>query len=207
MLEAETAFLPKKLNIYFSRNQDAKTLLRCRFHRNVLDRLILSLADQQLVTGFALMLTGWIVYYGNLNSAHFYPIIYLSSLSSSSHLAALVTLRKHFTENPTLALFRVVIISPFAILLSSSITCSVVASATSFRPFHTIISFFASNSEPYLPTSLVLAVSILPLLWVFWTGIWQILPTTRARFQAWLKKAMWPICQKAGFRACSDLLR
>lgn len=127
---ADTAFLPKKVNRLFSKNHNPERIKRCRFRRNVLDRLILSLADQQLVTGFSLMLTGWIVYHDALDGAHFALIVYLSCLSSTSHLAAIVTLRKFFEQNQALALFRITIISLFAVLLSVSITLT-----SAFGPF------------------------------------------------------------------------
>lgn len=140
MLQADTAFLHKKLNVFFSRNRSVESLRRCRFGRNVLSRLVLALADQQLVTGFALMLTGWIIYHNRLNSAHFVLTIYSSCLSSSSHLAALITLRSYFTENPTLALFRICIIPVFVILLAVSI----VLSEHAFGPFYLIFWTFGT---------------------------------------------------------------
>lgn len=191
ILIADTAFLPKKLNRLFSKDQNPERVRRCKFRRNVLDRLILSLADQQLVTGFSLMLTGWIVYSYDLESAHFALIVYLSCLSSSSHLAAIVTLRKYFEENQTLALFRIAIISVFALLLSVSISMT-----SAFGPFYF---FFHAMTEDILtaPPGFGIVLSIMPILWTFWTGVWQIMPAQRASLQAGLRRRVWPWVERA----------
>lgn len=68
------------------------------------------------------MLTGWVVYHDDPDGAHFALIAYLSCLSSSSHLAAIMTLRMYLEDNQTLALFRITFISLFAVLLSVSIS-------------------------------------------------------------------------------------
>jgi len=203
MLQADSAFLPKKFNSLSSKNKDIESLSRCRFRRNVLDRLILALADQQLVTGFALMLTGWIVYYNRFHSAHFTLIIYLSCLSSSSHLAALVTLRRYSRENPTLALFRIAIISTFAILLSISIALS----DKTFGSFYVLVTFLRDVLGIQINQGALAFFSTWPIIGTFWTGVWQILPETRKRFQAWLKRVIWPLCSWAGFRQCSRLMK
>lgn len=196
ILIADTAFLPKKLNRLLSKDQDPERIRRCRFRRNVLDRLILSLADQQLVTDFSLMLTGWIVYPYELDSAHFALIVYLSCLSSSSHLAALVTLRKYFEENQTLALFRIAIISMFALLLSLSISLT-----RAFGPFYFLFHVLTGGILTFVPEFGVF-LSIMPILWTFWTGVWQIMPAPRARFQARLRRRFWPWVERAGLDRC-----
>lgn len=194
ILMAETAFLPKKLNRLFSKDQSPERMRRCRFRRNVLDRMILALADQQLVTGSALMLTGWIVYHNDLYSAHFALIVYLSCLSSSSHLAAIVTLRKYFEENQTLALFRITIISLFALLLSLSISMT-----SAFGPLYFVLN---TVTDWFVNGPLGIFLSIVPILWTFWTGIWQIVPALRVRFQAWLTRVVWPRIKRAGLGRC-----
>jgi hypothetical protein len=198
---ADTAFLPKKLNRLFNKDQSPERMRIRRFRRNVLDRLILALADQQLVTGFSLMLTGWIVYPHDLGSAHFALIVYLSCLSSSSHLAAIVTLRKYFEDNQTLALFRITIISLFAVLLSLSISLT-----SAFGPFYFVF-YFVTNLTAIGPLANSIGllrnfISIMPILWTFWTGIWQIVPALRARFQTWLKCVIWPRVKRAGLGRC-----
>jgi hypothetical protein len=140
------------------------------------------------------MLTGWIVYPNDLGSAHFALIVYLSCLSSSSHLAAIVTLRKYFEDNQTLALFRITIISLFALLLSLSISLT-----SAFGPFYFV---FYAVTDWFLIGPFGILLSIMPILWTFWTGIWQIVPGLRACFQAWLKRVVWPWVKRAGLGGC-----
>lgn len=84
--------------------------------RPFLDPLIIGFGDQQLITGYAVLLSGWVKVRAELlfchlalimriqvsqktftvQGAHFVLILYVCALSSSSHLAALITLRKHF---------------------------------------------------------------------------------------------------------------
>jgi hypothetical protein len=117
-LLAKTAFFPKRLNALLSKNQDPAHLRRCTFWRKVLERLIIALADQQLVTGFAILITGWIVYRDHLDGAHFTLVIYLSSVSSTSHLAAVITLRQYFHDNFLLAQLRLFCVVLFATMLA-----------------------------------------------------------------------------------------
>lgn len=187
ILLAETAFLPKRLNRPLSKNQNPERIRKWRFRRNVLDRLILSFADQQLVTGFSLMLTGWIVYHDDLDGAHFTLIVYLSCLSSSSHLAAIMTLRKYFADNQTLALFRITIISLFAVLLSVSISL-----ASACGPFYFVSYYVTDKLLIIAPPGTEFVLSIVPILWTFWTGIWQVVPAMRKSFQARLRQRVWP---------------
>lgn len=143
------------------------------------------------------MLTGWIVYHDDLLGAHFALIIYLSCLSSSSHLAAIVTLRKYFEENQTLALFRITIIGLLAVLLSLSISLT-----SAFAPFYFLLFYVVTERIFIGPLGVEVFISIVPILWTFGTGIWQIVPTLRSRFQAWLKRVIWPWVKRAGVGRC-----
>ena len=155
-LLAETAFFPKCLNAcldaHLSNNEDGdsptdrKRRLKSRLWRNVLERLIIALADQQLVTGFAILVTGWIVYWGHFGSAHFTLVLYLSFLSSSSHLAAIITLRQYFGDHPGLAKLRLFCTWIFAGLL-----------LVQSRP----LALF-----PFLR---------LAMPWIFWTATWHLI--------------------------------
>lgn len=170
-----------------SKNQDQFHLHRCKFWRAVLERLVLALADQQLVTGFAILITGLIVYHEDRYGAHFTLVVYLSSLSSSSHLAAIITLRKYFSANPALALLRIVLITAFALVLAVSIMLS-----SAFVPFYAIYWYAVRSSDIVdVQDSLGIATAVWPILWVFWTGIWQIVPDIRNHFTAWIKRKLW----------------
>jgi hypothetical protein len=117
--------------------------------RPFLDPLIIGLGDQQLITGYAVLLSGWIkvrvftwrVVSGltekaeadsviqvaqnsfEVQGAHFVLILYICALSSSSHLAALITLRKYFRRYQLIAKIRMTLVIVFALFL----LCSMIA--------------------------------------------------------------------------------
>ncbi|KAL1798533.1 hypothetical protein ACET3X_002570 [Alternaria dauci] len=94
--------------------------------RPFLDPLIIGFGDQQLITGYAVLLSGWIKVAQRsfrVQGAHFVLILYICALSSSSHLAALITLRKYFRKYEFIAKIRLTLVVCFALfLLSSMIT-------------------------------------------------------------------------------------
>lgn len=116
--------------------------------------MIIALADQQLVTGFVLILTGWILYYGDFYSAHFALVVYLSCLSSSSHLAAMIILRGYFRAHPILAAIRVIVVNVFAIFMAASFSISI--TPTKPRGINFLFCFI--------------------IAWIFWAATIQILP-------------------------------
>ena len=79
-----------------------------------LQHLILALADQQIVTGIALMAAFWIDYSMpsttpsvSKSGAATGLVINLGFLASSSHLAGIINLKAHLREHRVLALFRI----------------------------------------------------------------------------------------------------
>jgi hypothetical protein len=96
--------------------------------RPFLDPLILGLGDQQLVTGFAVLFSGWIKVRQNsfeVQGAHFVFILYICALSSSSHLAALITLRKYFRQYKLIARLRLSMVIVFALFLFASMIAAI----------------------------------------------------------------------------------
>ncbi|KAH3963338.1 hypothetical protein HBI25_197760 [Parastagonospora nodorum] len=96
--------------------------------RPFLDPLIIGLGDQQLITGYAVLLSGWIKVGQNaieVQGAHFVLILYICALSSSSHLAALITLRKYFRRYKLIARIRLILVILFAIFLLSSMIAAI----------------------------------------------------------------------------------
>jgi hypothetical protein len=98
MVMDKNAFLPHKWKLRLNRGLNNASIKRRFFFRRVLDRHILSLADQQLITGFALVLAGHIKFTSEIQGAHFSLIVCLGCLSSSPHLAGVITLRKYFIK-------------------------------------------------------------------------------------------------------------
>ncbi|KAF2789556.1 hypothetical protein K505DRAFT_253099 [Melanomma pulvis-pyrius CBS 109.77] len=96
--------------------------------RPFLDPLIIGLGDQQLITGYAVLLSGWIKVAQNsfeVQGAHFVLILYICALSSSSHLAALITLRKYFRKYKLIAKIRLTLVIVFALFLLSSMIAAI----------------------------------------------------------------------------------
>ncbi|KAH8728620.1 hypothetical protein GQ44DRAFT_724080 [Phaeosphaeriaceae sp. PMI808] len=119
--------------------------------RPFLDPLIIGMGDQQLITGYAVLLSGWIKVhfivfkYEHLSmanmikvgqnafevqGAHFVLILYICALSSSSHLAALISLRKYFRKYKLIARIRLTLVVLFAIFLLSSMIAALCMSFT-----------------------------------------------------------------------------
>ncbi|EDU42175.1 hypothetical protein PtrSN002B_007906 [Pyrenophora tritici-repentis] len=97
--------------------------------RPFLDPLIIGFGDQQLVTGYAVLLTGWIKVAQatfRVRSARFVLILYICALSSSSHLAALITLRKYFRKYRFIAKIRIGLVILFAVFLLASMLATII---------------------------------------------------------------------------------
>ncbi|EOA87635.1 uncharacterized protein SETTUDRAFT_109368 [Exserohilum turcica Et28A] len=84
--------------------------------RPFLDPLIIGFGDQQLITGYAAF---------RVQGAHFVLILYVCALSSSSHLAALITLRKYFRKYKLIAKIRLALVVFFAVFLLTSMIAAI----------------------------------------------------------------------------------
>jgi hypothetical protein len=121
---------PSRLQKWLSQGLSTEQIDNRKLRRRVLDRLILGFADQQLITGFALLISGYVsVYQGPgggfpNNGAHWNLLVYMSCLSSSTHLACVLTLRKYFGIHKMTAIIRVVLIVLFSLMLIPSILVS-----------------------------------------------------------------------------------
>ena len=166
-LRDEMAFLPKVLQRKFNGGRDPSTLVHHRRWRIILDRLILSLADQQLVTGLALLAVGYIKQAGSLRGAHFSLIVYMCTLSPSSHLACIVTLRKYLAKHSLASHVRIVLVACFAIALMLSMVVS-----RSFGPW-VIIRYMLSPLEDLWEGRIVGFLTPFPLIWIYSTAILQ----------------------------------
>ena len=124
------ALLPLWLQNWLSRDLSSQQIDKRKLWRRVLDRLILAFADQQLITGFALLVSGYFNVFPGVNGdwisngAHWNLVVYMSCLSSSTHLACVLTLRKYFGIHKVTGRMRVVLIILFSLLLIPSIIVS-----------------------------------------------------------------------------------
>ena len=129
-VEEPMAVFPSWLQNWLSRGLSTTQLNNRKLWRRVLDRLILGFADQQLITGFALLVSGYVTVFPGpeggwpFDGAHWNLVVYMSCLSSSTHLACVLTLRKYFGIHKLTAIIRVVLIILFSLLLIPSIIVS-----------------------------------------------------------------------------------
>lgn len=86
--------------------------------RDTLETLVLIFSDQQLITGLAICVAGFVeAFKYDLSSLHWQIIVYLAWTSSTVHLISLSLLRKWLLERPFLRNLRVFGMSILAILL------------------------------------------------------------------------------------------
>jgi hypothetical protein len=107
MLLALAAYAGEFLPAHFLRRVD-KRIFRANSRnqhsrwRNVIESVMMSLSDQQLVTGFAILIAGYYeMMNSNLSIYHWRIVTYLAWLSSSVHIASLTLLRDVLNKNPT----------------------------------------------------------------------------------------------------------
>lgn len=202
-LDDPKSFFPLQLLFWMRHNVPLPAHGREDRWRRTLDSLILSLADLQLITGFALLIAGYVtVFKGvtarDIHNAHWTLIVYMSCLSSSTHLAAVLTLRKYFDDHKKIAVLRIYLILAFSALLVVALSTSRSFSVF-LLPFHLIL----------VKTGFPWAYSwILPFTYVFYIAIIQLLPKKRDAIRAWLSKKVWPILRKwLGLWLISTLVR
>ncbi|GAB7334996.1 hypothetical protein MBLNU13_g06862t2 [Cladosporium sp. NU13] len=84
-----------------SRNQDSRW-------RNIIEKVVISVSDQQLVTALAILAAGYYeIMNNNLSVYHWQIVVYLAWLSSVVHIESLTLLRDVFNNNPNLRSLRV----------------------------------------------------------------------------------------------------
>jgi hypothetical protein len=190
----DMAFLPKVLQRGFNRNRDPSTMIHHKQWRTILDSMVLSLADQQLLTGLALMVAGYVKQGGNLQQAHFYLIVYMCCLSSSSHLASIITLRKYLEEHPLTSKLRICLVVVFAVALIVSIIVSG-AFGPFFIPIRYILLLTRIGVFPFAEE----IFSYLPVLWLFWTAILEVAPFLKGKVKSFVRNYVWPFCREGLF--------
>lgn len=176
------AIFPMRLRRILCRKQQSPdSLKRHRQRRAKLERFMLSMADQQLLTGYAILIAGLVraddpeIWNRHPNpypkpvtgemddslafppsqlkyqNAHFMLILYLSCLSSSSHLACILTLKNYFAKHRDAIVSRLAFVYVFALLLSTmtAITLPFQPLRVAFkRLFHHTDGYCAPENEP-----------------------------------------------------------
>ncbi|KAI9718434.1 MAG: hypothetical protein M1812_004155 [Candelaria pacifica] len=83
-----------------------------------LRRAVLVFSDQQVVTGIALLTSGYAQLPVNIASYHWELIVYLSWFSSLTHLATLTVLRQYFLDHSAARIWRAILMLVTATLLA-----------------------------------------------------------------------------------------
>lgn len=86
-----------------ARSKPAKTW------ESTLRTAVLMFSDQQLVTGIALLISGYAQLRCGLSFYHWQMIVYLAWFSSLTHLTTLTILRQYFRDNPAPRLWRAIL--------------------------------------------------------------------------------------------------
>ncbi|KID84233.1 hypothetical protein MGU_08536 [Metarhizium guizhouense ARSEF 977] len=81
------------------------------------NRCILMLADTQLITGIAIMISGYYSLTCGLSAYHWQTVLYLAWFSCLTHLSALTCLRAHLHAHPTARTGRLLLMTALLALL------------------------------------------------------------------------------------------
>lgn len=187
--ELVAAFLPKLVQKWLSEGLNKEQKEKRKFWRKVLGKLILALADQQLVTGIALLISAYIILPSNpfkiegdstdYQDAYFTLVVYLCCLSSSTHLACIITAKHSGDELPQVTKIRIVLIILFSILLSVSISLNSYAFSPFFWFLATILNVLGASERTYRAFSYIVPIAI--MLYLFWISIIQLADSLRGK--------------------------
>ncbi|KAK8162420.1 hypothetical protein IWX90DRAFT_504706 [Phyllosticta citrichinensis] len=177
--------------------------------RKMIDRVMLSLADQQLLTGFAIMISFWLRYhdYNDHHRNHVDLVMYLSCLSSSSHLASVITLKRYFKEHSMTARLRMVLIILYALFLTSSIIITM-----PFPPFYQALVFFLNHvfrcddfdCASTLPYIVFYFLTVVFVFYPFWVAFCQVFEGARRLSELAIRTTatcLAPLCRRLHLHA------
>ena len=152
-----------------------------------LEKFILALSDQQLITGLAVLIAGFVSPY-SMSLYHFNIIAALGWFSSTVHLSTLAVLRAYFIEHPRLRDWRVgAMLSVFALLTSAQVVTNA-ASSTLDNSVPLCCAFTYGSSEDL---GLVSIITITVIIWFLCTTytnriVRLYVPYPEWSLQAWL---------------------
>lgn len=209
--EPVAAFLPKLVQKWLSEGLSKEQKEKRKFWRRVLGKLILALADQQLVTGIALLTSAYIILPNNpfstntgavsidYQDAYFTLVVYLCCLSSSTHLACIITAKRSGDELPQVTKIRIVLIILFSVLLSVSIALSIYAFDPFFRFLYLIlVDALGASKRTYRAFTYIVPLVI--MLYIFWISIIQLADSLRGKITHSIRLTRRP------FHIISDIL-
>ena len=166
-----------------SRNQHSRW-------REIIENVTLSLSDQQLVMGLAILVAGFceMLSSDNMATYHWFVIVYLAWLSSAVHIASLTLLRDFFNERPVLQNLRVAGILTLLALLAAAMWPLRYVKSSERNGFRVPIRCFWSGSGPSYGYNEVDPDWVLSIVMLFGAYIWklsQLFTTSRSSVRKW----------------------
>ncbi|KAM0263742.1 hypothetical protein ACHAQJ_001057 [Trichoderma viride] len=183
-----TDILPRRLRAWISMFAKPKSKKANQFWRTFLERLILTLADQQLVTGISLPISLYISMSSSLEdlsvvlsfrNAYSALVVYLMLLSSSTHIAMMIVLKHSIKRHRVITNVRITLIILFAGILLWTVCMSV---DFTFLPFYIPLKQLLFRGLISLNTYDVLR-RLIPgviMAYVFWVCIINLIPFRKA---------------------------
>lgn len=86
-----------------------------------LRRIVLMFSDQQVVTGIALLASGYAQLSSGISNYHWQMLVYLAWFSSLTHLSTLTVLRQYFQDNRKARLWRAVLMLITVLMLGAAL--------------------------------------------------------------------------------------
>ena len=89
--------------------------------RNALQKVALMFSDQQLVTGIAVLVVGF-VKHCTITQYHFFAVSLLAWMSFTTHQSTVMILQRYLIENPAMRLWRVTwMVSLFVLVVAAQV--------------------------------------------------------------------------------------
>lgn len=161
-----------------------------------LGKAVLMFSDQQIVTGIALLASGYSQLPSGLDAYHWQIIVYLAWFSSFTHLTTLTVLRNYFQDHPATRTWRtilmIVTVSLLGIALlptgnqwwpSIDVDTSGVPASCFFQGRNFRKRFFGSTSTQAPP----MIISVLVLFFGYVTRMIKLSPSTSKFTRQWLR--------------------
>ena len=154
------------------------------FWRPVLENLVLSLSDQQIITGLAILITGFIKHC-SISVYHFTIVTDLATFSSNAHMTTLNYLQSYLKERPSLRNWRAVLMM---ILFFALIAASVLGGHWAWYqswPYQAQCLFDDLIGNVHGSPALWMSVNIIMLLYGYYSGLKGIYPSFSDCIDTW----------------------
>ncbi|KAH6673231.1 hypothetical protein B0J14DRAFT_66508 [Halenospora varia] len=141
------------------------------------NKLVLNMSDLQIVSGLAILISGFGSVVCGLSIYHWDTLVYLTWFSSITHMTALTFLRNYLYSRPAEQLWRLVSMSTFLCMLIAAILPMVNFGSISERPRiyqQSAVCFFGVFAKSNKLSYNSVIISILILVWSFAVRVVQL---------------------------------